>query len=388
MSRDRFCHVLVVEDNPGELTLVCDLLRTEGFQVIGCGSACEALEHVQQRDFDVAVVDYRLPDLSGTQLLEQIRDFDDYVRVIIYTGVGSYDSIKEALNLGAFAYLEKLTDRSELLRNVHRACHEQVGRYALDLEKAVASRTAELARSNSELETFASVVAHDLRSPLLTISGYCQVIADEYGTKLDETAHEYFGQIVGAADRMNRLIDDLLQYSRAGCRSEPLKPVEMQSVLVEATANLEGLIRKHEAQIEIGQMPTVIGDGTQLVQLFQNLLGNAVKFRRKEPPKIRVAAAAETDRWRFTVEDNGIGIAEDQFDRIFQTFQRLNGHAYPGTGIGLAICQKIVQRHGGRIWLSSVVGQGTKFHFTLSSRPGDAAPMADAPAACDTPPRA
>ena len=130
------------------------------------------MDHVQQRDFGVAVVDYRLPDLSGTQLLEQIRSFDDQVRVIIYTGVGSYDSVKEALNLGAFAYLEKLSDRSELLRHVHRACRERADSYAFDLEQAVAVRTEELARSNRELEDFASIVAHDLRSPLLTISGY------------------------------------------------------------------------------------------------------------------------------------------------------------------------------------------------------------------------
>ena len=138
--------------------------------------AGEALEHAQRCNFGVAVVDYRLPDLSGTQLLEQIRSFDDQIRVIIYTGVASYDSIKEGLNLGAFAYLEKLSDPSELVRHVHRACLERVDRYASDLERAVASRTEELARSNRELEEFASIVAHDLRSPLLTISGYCQLL--------------------------------------------------------------------------------------------------------------------------------------------------------------------------------------------------------------------
>ena len=365
MSTDRFSRVLVVEDNAAELQLLCDSLQEEGFTVFGCGSAREALEHVRERDFGVAVVDHRLPDLSGTQLLEQIHAFDDHVRVIIYTGVASYDSIKEALHLGAFAYLEKLSDRSELLRHVHRACHERVGRYALDLERAVADRTEELARSNRELETFASVVAHDLRSPLLTISGYCQLLEEEFHDRLDLTAHEYLAQIVGGAARMNRLIEDLLEYSRAGRAQEPLQPVDMRSVMIQATANLESLIQDQEARIEIGPMPTVDGDQTQLVQLFQNLLGNAIKFRGQAPPRIRISAAQVDGSWQFAVEDNGIGIAKEHFDRVFQTFQRLQGRHYPGTGIGLAICKKIVERHGGRIWLDSLDGRGTTFFFTL-----------------------
>ncbi len=368
MSADRFSHVLVVEDNAAELDLLCGSLQEEGFRVFGCGSAREALEHVRERDFGVAVVDHRLPDLSGTQLLEQIHAFDDHVRVIIYTGVASYDSIKEALHLGAFAYLEKLSDRSELLRHVHRACHERVGRYALDLERAVADRTEELARSNRELETFASVVAHDLRSPLLTISGYCQLLEDDFHDRLDLTAHEYLAQIVGGAARMNRLIEDLLEYSRAGRAQEPLQPVDMRSVMIQATANLESLIQDQEARIEIGSMPTVNGDQTQLVQLFQNLLGNAIKFRGKEPPRIGVTASRVDGAWQIAVEDNGIGVAKEHFERVFQTFQRLQGRRYPGTGIGLAICKKIVERHGGQIWLDSLDGQGTTFFFTLPDR--------------------
>lgn len=365
MYADRFSNILVVEDNEAELRLLCEILEDEGFRVIGCGSAREALEHVHKQDFGVAVVDHRLPDLTGTQLLEQVHDFDDHVRVIIYTGAASYDSVKEALNLGAFAYLEKLSDRGELLRHVHRACHERVGRYALDLERAVASRTEELARSNRELETFASVVAHDLRSPLLTISGYCQLIDEEFGDQLEDRAGEYLTQVVGGAARMSHLIDDLLEYSRAGRSREPLRRVKMRDVLELVSANIESLIRTEEARIEIGDMPTVTGDQTQLVQLFQNLLSNAIKFRREEPPRIRVTAEAEDDFCRIAIEDNGIGIAPEHFDRVFQTFQRLQGREYPGTGIGLAICKKIVDRHHGKIWLESTVGSGTTFYLSL-----------------------
>ena len=365
MPTERFSQVLVVEDNHAELRLICEILQEEGFHVIGCGSAREALEHVQQRDFGVAVVDLRLPDLSGTQLLERIRSFDDQVRVIIYTAAATYDSIKEALHLGAFAYVEKLSDRTELLRQVHRACLERVDRYALDLEQAVVARTKDLARSNRELADFAAVMAHDLRSPLLTISGYCQVLQEEYGSQFDATAEDYLNQVIAGVARMNRLIEDLLEYSGTGQSQQPLEKVDMESVVVQVMANIEALVRANEAQIEVQPLPAVMGDQTQLVQLFQNLLGNAIKFRRDESPKVRVWASSDDGCWRFAVEDNGIGIASEQFDCIFQAFRRAHGGDYPGTGIGLAICKKIVDRHGGRIWLDSVVGQGTTFYLTL-----------------------
>jgi light-regulated signal transduction histidine kinase (bacteriophytochrome) len=372
MPTDRVSQVLVVEDSPGELHLLCDMLRDEGFHVIGCESAHEALEHVRHRDFGVAVVDFCLPDLNGTQLLERIRNYDDQVRVIIYTGAASYDSMKEALHLGAFAYLEKLNDRGELLRHVRRACLERVDRYALDLERAVAARTEELARSNHELETFASIVAHDLRSPLLTISGYCQLLREEFEGQQSPSVNEYLTQIISGAARMDRLIEDLLEYSQAGRTRRPLQSVNMQSVVDQALANLDASIREHEARIDVGSMPTIHGDQTQLVQLFQNLIGNAITFRGKSPPSIHVSASRDTDFWEFAVEDNGIGIEKEHFERIFLTFQRLHGREYPGTGIGLAVCKKIIERHGGRIWLDSVVGQGTTFRFTL--------PMAEKPA--------
>ncbi len=142
----------------------------------------------------------------------------------------------------------------------------------------------------------------------------------------------------------------------------------MQAVLVQAMANLEAMINEQKAEIAIESLPTVTGDQTQLVQLFQNLLANAIKFRREEPPKVRIRASPDGGCWQFAVSDNGVGIPEEHFDRIFRAFQRLHGHEYPGTGIGLAICKKIVERHGGRIWLDSTEGQGTTFYFTLAER--------------------
>ena len=221
MATDRVSQVLVVEDNPAESQWLCHCLRDHGFHVFGCNSADEALGHIQKRDFGVAVVDLCLPDLSGTQLLARIRSLDDRVRVIIYTGAASSESVQEALALGAFAYLEKLSDPSELLRYVHRACLELVDRYAESLEHAVAARTEELARSNAELETFASVVAHDLRSPLVTISGYCHLLQEEVAGHVPPKAAQYLDYILSGAARMDRLIHDLLEYSRAARSRQP-----------------------------------------------------------------------------------------------------------------------------------------------------------------------
>jgi light-regulated signal transduction histidine kinase (bacteriophytochrome) len=173
---------------------------------------------------------------------------------------------------------------------------------------------------------------------------------------------------------MDRLIHDLLEYSRAARSRQPLQPVDMESVLVQARANLEASILAQQAHIEVDSLPAVIGDPTQLVELLQNLLDNAIKFRREPAPQVRLTACRDGGCWQFAVADNGIGIAQEHFERIFQTFQRLHGQEYPGTGIGLAVCKKIVERHGGRIWLDSIVGQGTTFHFTLADQEKPLAP--------------
>ncbi len=364
----RTSRVLIVEDSDSERELLCEILREEGLEAIGCGSAKAGLELVDTQDFGLAVVDLRLPDLSGTQLLDRIHQLDEDLRVIIYTGAASYDSVKEAINLGAFAYVEKLSDPSELLRHVHRACHEQVNRYAADLESAVAERTEELARSNRELGDFASIVAHDLRTPLLTISGYSQILREKNQASLDTESTEYLGHIVEAVNRMNRLIEDLLDYSHVGRAEDPFQDVELDGVLTQAEANLKAAVQQSGAKIVRGPLPTVPGNATQLLQLFQNLLGNAIKFHGDEAPRIRIEATQKDESWQFAVEDNGIGIEPNNRDRVFQVFQQVHGKDYAGTGIGLAICKKIVERHRGTIWLESTPGKGSTFFFTLPSQ--------------------
>jgi PAS domain S-box-containing protein len=233
-------------------------------------------------------------------------------------------------------------------------------------ELALQERAQELARSNEELQQFAYVASHDLQEPLRMVASYTQLLGRRYKGKLDADADEFIRYAVDGVNRMQRLIQDLLAYSRVGTRGHEFKPLASGRALERALANLQALVQESGASVTAGELPQVLGDETQLTQLFQNLVGNALKFRGKEAPRVEVAAERQGAEWRFTVADNGLGIEPQYFERIFVIFQRLHGkEEYPGTGIGLAICKKIVERHGGRIGLTSQPGQGTTFWFTL-----------------------
>jgi len=225
----------------------------------------------------------------------------------------------------------------------------------------------ELARSNAELQQFAYVASHDLQEPLRMIGSYTQLLEKRYGAKLDQDAREFMDFIVDGATRMKQLIEDLLAYSHVGTRGKELRPVQAQAVLDKVLINLRGAVEQSGATVTHDPLPEVNADDMQLAQLLQNLIGNAIKFRGKdEAPRIHVGVEDAGDEWRFTVADNGIGIEPQYFERIFMVFQRLHTRdEYPGTGIGLAICKKVIDRHDGRIWVESAYGKGSKFYFTL-----------------------
>ncbi len=239
-------------------------------------------------------------------------------------------------------------------------------------EEALSKYSLDLARSNAELERFAYVASHDLQEPLRMVSSYTQLLSRRYKGKLDANADEFIGYAVDGANRMQKLINDLLALSRVGTQARPSEPVDTGGILRRVLSDMKGTIEAAEAQIIAPeQMPTVLADGTQIGQLFQNLVGNALKFRGQEPPRIEITVEEEeAGLWRFSFKDNGIGIEPQYFERIFVIFQRLHGkESYPGTGIGLAICKKIVERHGGNLWVESQPGQGANFLFTLPSPP-------------------
>ncbi len=234
------------------------------------------------------------------------------------------------------------------------------------MEEALQATLSDLERSNSELQQFAYVASHDLQEPLRMVSSYVKLLERRYKTKLDSDADEFIVYAADGAKRMQKLINDLLQYSRVGSKGKPLAPTDCESVLNHALVNLQVAIDGSGAQIIRFPLPTVLADQTQLVQLFQNLIDNALKFRGDETPLIHISASQDGDHWSFCVRDNGIGIDPQYCDRIFVIFQRLHGREeYPGTGIGLAICKKIVERHGGQIWLESNGDRGATFFFTL-----------------------
>jgi PAS domain S-box-containing protein len=253
---------------------------------------------------------------------------------------------------------------------------EELRKYREHLEELVEQRTAELkkmadelTRSNKDLKEFAYVVSHDLKEPLQVIKGFLMLFEKRYKDKLDEKANEIIRFTVDGAKRMQELIKDLLEYSQVGTKGKEFNPADCSLILNKAISNLKVSIEESGAVVTHDTLPTVTADAIQLSRLFQNLIGNAIKFHGSEAPMVHISTERKGDEWLFSVRDNGIGIDPKFADRIFTVFQRLHSSdEYPGTGIGLAICKKIVEHHGGRIWVESEPGKGATFYFTIPER--------------------
>lgn len=228
----------------------------------------------------------------------------------------------------------------------------------------------ELERRNRDLNDFARALSHDLASPLVTIRGFMEVLLQTHQEQLDEDGRECCRSIVESVDRMDRMIDDLLDLATLERDVGEFAPVDTRKALDDALANLGAALRENAAEVTCGPLPTVLGNASLLSRVFQNLIGNAIKFRGHEAPKLRVYAEPRESGWQFSVEDNGIGIAPEYQEKVFAPFRRLHGaDVFPGTGIGLTACRSIVERHGGRIWVESEKGHGSVFHFTIPDQP-------------------
>jgi PAS domain S-box-containing protein len=264
--------------------------------------------------------------------------------------------------------LGNIIGMASILRDIaERKLAQQALQQAYDeLERRVEERTAQLSRINAELEKFAYVASHDLQEPLRTVINFSDLLTRHYRDKLDQDGREFLAFIVNGVNRMRRLVDDLLEFSRTGHERVVREPVDSAAVLLRVLANLAQGLAESRAVVTHDPLPTVLADAGQLEQLMQNLVGNAVKFRGGEKPRIHIGVRAQAADWVFSVRDNGIGIDPRFSEQIFEMFQRLHSiGTYVGSGVGLAICKKIVERHAGRIWVESAAGQGATFYFTL-----------------------
>lgn len=261
--------------------------------------------------------------------------------------------------------IQELSTTNEKLRDEIQK-REAARRAALSLMQDAQTAQAALKESNAALEEYARVASHDLQEPLRKIESFAQVLVEDFGGKLDKQAKTYLNIMVDAANRMRRLIRDVLAFSRAGTVEKPFGAVDLNQVLILAKDNLSARIKDQHAEVIAGPLPTIFGDETQMIQLFQNLVGNGLKFNKSEHPKVEICAEESRDEWKISVKDNGIGLRESERQMIFAPFKRLHSQQeFEGTGIGLAICRRIVTRHGGDIGVTAEPGKGSTFWLTM-----------------------
>ncbi|MEG4230910.1 response regulator [Microcoleus sp. Pol11C3] len=419
-------NILVVDDTAENLRLLSTMLTQRGYTPRCVINGKMALRACNSNPPDLILLDIMMPEMNGYEVCQHLK-LQPKTREIPVIFISAKDETFDKVNafaVGAVDYISKPFQFEEVLarieshlslRNLQKQLKEQnvllqeeiMSRLAVEktlyeknqiLQQEISTRRAveqtlqeqnlllqqeisnrqraesallksnqELARSNAELEQFAYVASHDLQAPLATIASYAQLLEKRYKDQLDSQAIKFIGNIVQGCTRMQSLIDDLLEYSRVGRSQKPFQITDCNYAVEQALANLQGVIRQTQAVVTYSELPAVMGDISQLVQLFQNLVSNAIKYRHDVPPVVHITACKHEKDWLFSVSDNGIGIATQHRERIFQIFQRLHTQReYSGTGIGLAICQKIVERHGGCIWVESEPEQGSTFHFTLA----------------------
>lgn len=293
---------------------------------------------------------------ENLKLKQQIAEYKQ-----IEGELGKHRNHLEELVDARTAELKDLNKQLKWEITVRQAAEEAVEKHALELE-----------RSNAELEQFAYVASHDLQEPLRIVAGYVQLLAKRYKGKLDKDADEFIAYTIDGANRMQALIKDLLSYSRLGAQKKEFFPVDCEHIFNRTVSNLKAAIEDRNSLITRDKLPQVMANETQLEEVFMNLISNAIKYNREPRPWVHVSALEKDNEWLFSVRDNGIGIDPKYRDRIFMIFQRLHGKTeYSGTGIGLAICKKVIENHGGRIWVESEQGKGSAFYFTIPNRRGE-----------------
>lgn len=365
--------ILIVDDTPVNLRVLAKILSDRGYKVRKALNGQIALTACQTLLPDVILLDIMMPDMDGYEVCQRLKSdpkTQDIPVIFISALEDEWDKVK-AFKSGGSDYITKPFQIEEVLARVKHHLTIQQLQYQLKVQNSqLQALNAQLVQSHRELEQFAYMASLDLQSPLQVIIGNADLLTWKYEQQLGTDGDRYLTNIMEASGRMTQLIQDLLTYSKVGIPipSQSFESIDANFVLEEALANLSGEISKSGAIITHSHLPTVRGNEGQLMQLFQNMMANAIKFRLPNvSPQIEVGCNLNNpEEWQFEIRDNGIGIDPDQGDRIFDAFYRLHSYdEYPGTGIGLTLCKKIVERHGGRLWFDSIKGQGTSFYFTL-----------------------
>jgi light-regulated signal transduction histidine kinase (bacteriophytochrome) len=359
---------LIVDDSEQSREILCRLLERQGHTCVTVPSGEQALEVLPEQHFDLVLLDLMMPNMNGLETLRAIKSdpkFED-LAVVMLSAFDEVDEIGRSLEAGAEDYLLKPFDRVLLNARLHAILERKrlrnlERRRTLELELA----DAELRRSNEELRRFASVVSHDLQEPLRMVTSYMQLLKRDLGSNLTEAQAEYLNFAIDGGRRMSELIQDLLSYSRVSAVAPHRELVDFNEVVKDVQVHLRAAIEESGATVIVSELPEMTADASQVRQLFQNLVSNAIKYRSDKPPLIRISAQHRDGEWLFSVADNGLGIDPENQQRIFEMFSRVQDRSVPGTGIGLAICQRVVERMGGRIWVESTPCQGSTFYFTI-----------------------
>jgi two-component system, sensor histidine kinase and response regulator len=375
-------NILLVDDNLVKLSALESILVQLGQNILKARSSEEALGSLLAHDFAVIVLDVNMLGMKGFELAKILRDHprSRHTPIIFLSSVNAPATHAiEAYALGAVDYISTPTPEIlrtkvkffvELYQKTKEVRRQAAVIYKLNakLEHQVTERTNALQRSNEALQQFAYIASHELQEPLRTITTQLELLAQRYHGNLDAEADESINFVLDGAGRLRQLIRDLLAYSQIESKAPEHTLTDCDDVLAHVLRDLQQAIEENEAEIVSDPLPTIVADAKQLKLVFQNLLNNALKFRSTKRPRIHISATREGQNWRFAVCDNGIGLNPQDTARIFQLFQRLHTRReYPGTGIGLTICKKIIEHHGGQIWVESTLGQGATFFFTVDA---------------------
>ncbi|HXS19993.1 MAG TPA: response regulator [Steroidobacteraceae bacterium] len=375
MDDEAINRLLVVDDEAAQVEALCRTLEDEGYAIKGFTATSAALEALRSGPFDIVLTDLTMPGMDGIAFLNAAREIDPGLAGIVMTGHGTIATAVEAMKAGALDYILKPFDLRVILRVLARtqamlrlrrenaALLERLSLRTVELETA----NRELEAANRELEAFSYSVSHDLRVPLRTIDGLLQVIQEDFGTAVPAEALQHIEAISGQATRMGELIEDLLRLSRLGREPLQKRSVDMGLLVQEVVGELRAAEAARNVEITVGNLPVAEADPSLLRQVWVNLVANALKFtRRRERAVIAIDGAEGAEGRQYSVRDNGAGFDPQRAERLFGIFQRLHGaKEFEGTGVGLSIVRRIVERHGGRIWAEGEPDRGAAFHFTL-----------------------